>query len=274
MIKTKGFYQVNIGNDWVDSSNMLLTGFYNTNLSGSMYLSIGSNDNEVAYEDEDKPDLADSNTETGLTGGISFTVDESEIIITQQQDFDFGLGHDFTFYDIGLTDNNSLVSRALMPSPIVVEPTDSILARYIMKYTLPRAPIVSSIKYNGANVAVNIYFVNPNKWSSTKLGQPMVISIAAVGSGWSVNNDASLIGSFVTGSVGVSTATESSNDIKKYAAGFISDLGELTGTFDQIILCNGTAGPANALVLIDLEYPITKTNVDTLSLTLTLTQEP
>jgi len=274
MIKTKGFYQVNIGDRWVNSANMLLTGFYNTDFSGNIFLSIGDNDDSVLYEDVIKPNLADSDSKIGLTGGTSFIVDEDEFIITQQQDFNFGLGHDFTFYDIGLTSNSVLVSRALMPEPITVEVTDSILARYIMKYTFSRTPIISSIEYNGATVAANIYFVNPSKWNNTKLGQPMSISNAGIGSGWSIDSSASLSGSFVIDSIATTDSTDSSGNVKKYAAGFISDLSELTGTFDQIILCHGAAGPANALVLIDLEYSITKTNIDTLSLTLTLTQEP
>lgn len=274
MIKTTGAYQVNISDDWVNSNNMLLTGFYNVDFSGSIFLSIGDNDNNVLYEDGIKPNLADSDTQTGLTDGTSFTVDEDEFTVTQQQTFNFGLGHDFTFYDIGLTSNSTLVSRSLMPEPITVTATDAVLARYIMKYTFSRTPITTSIEYNGATVAANIYFVNPNRWNNTDLGQPMDITSAGVGSNWVIDTNASLSGSFALDSVSTTTSADSSDDVKKYGAGFISDLDELVGTFDQIILCDGTAGPANALVLIDLEHAITKTDVDTLSLTLTITQEP
>lgn len=282
MIKTKGHYQLSLDNgvSWISQDNLLVNGYFNENIYGDIYLSVGGNVTPVDYSNTEKPRLAQSDSKTGLTGGTKFEVDIDNFTVAQSQNFNFGSGHEFTVYTIGLMNSSVLRSRALLRNSegmvygLPVAPTDTLLARYTLEYTMPRAPIAATIDYKGLPVSASIYFVNPNKWNNTTFGQPANITSAGVGNGWSIDVNASLSGDFVIASIATSDSHSTGGNKKSYGAGFVSSLSDLIGTFDQIILCNGTAGPANALVLIQLSEAITKTDKDTLSLTLALTQEP
>lgn len=281
MIKARGTYQISTdnGDTWATQENLLLMGYFNSKLDQNITLVLGENSHEPSYTETSMLSRANSNSKSGLGVSPNFKVSEDYIVISKSQDFSFGTGHNFTLRDIGLICSGDLFSRALMrdsngPYGVTIMETDSVLARYTLDYTLPRAAILASINYKGEEIPATINFVNPSKWGGIGIGYPAKITSAGVGGGWVIGEDVSVTGPIVLSSIGVDIHKSSINDIKSYIVSFISSVDELIGTFDQIILCNGNAGPSNALVLIQLSKEITKTNKDTLKLSLALNQVP
>lgn len=283
MIKAIGKYFISKdnGDNWLECKNSLVSGYFNSSTEGSSYLAVGDNGNTVDYDDTAIPSLAISDLKSGFSGGVITAVQADTFSITRSQDYEFGSGNNFIMYDIGLVCNGSLASRSLfkdnqgVPVSIPVSEDDLLKARYQLEYTLPRSAIRAEINYNGIVVGANVYFVNPNKWTNSVIGEPMVCSSVGVGNSWTIGTDAYLTGELpISSTSNVTIVKSNSNDKKVYTCSFFTTLTELVGTFEQIIFCNGTAAPGNAIVMIDLDEAINKTSDDVFSLSVSIVQEP
>lgn len=281
MIKTTAFYMVSKdgGREWGRYNNMLLTGFYNNDLSSIIKGHVGARSEAVQYSDSAIPSLAMSEGKTELDPFIRVSALNDRFIITKGVDLDFGVGHSFSMNEIGVSVGQVLVSRALFlddagnQTSIQITEKDDLKVRYTIEYEIPRSPTRVQLTHLGRIIGASVFFVNPNMWGGEHIGQTNQFDFVVVGRGFSVNKDGYLTTGVSVGSLPINTTTTSNDDKKSHTAGFIASPLELNGSFDQILFCRSADSHVGAQILIQLDEEITKSSDDSFSLSASIIQE-
>lgn len=278
MINATGSYSVSLdgGVTYKEVSNLILSGYYKSQSGKQVRLSVGSSDAPVLFDDSSVSTLSVSDVFNGLADGAGVFVGDSHFEIDKSRVFSFGTGHDFRAKEVGLTSGGDLISRALLSDGgVYVIQEDDLKIKYSIKYKIPRQGFRVQVDFLGVIEMATVYFVNPRIWTGNGLGMPVSINSAAICTGASISPGAELEGGILKAQpvTGLTSSESLGYDKKSYTAGFFSGLGELNGTFNQVIFCKGSASSSSAVVFLEFDNELTKSSNDTFSMSVSITQE-
>lgn len=284
-ILTKGVYKISLdgGVSWIKSDNMLVSGYFNHNLN-SMTMKLGIGNNLESYQDTDINEYtqAGSQSSSGFSESKSVNVDDDKFYVKKSQVFNFGVGHNFSLSEIGLFSGSTLFSRTIIkddngtPISIAVTEVDDLIIRYEISYKIPRQKFNVSLVFLEEERPAKLYFCNPNQWGELSIGQPISISGAGISHDTEIGDDGYL--TICTVNASIRNAADqrnevNTNDKRIYTSSFFAGLNDLNGEFKQILLSKGSTSLNTVVAVIDFDEPITKTEDDTLSFSISIVQE-
>lgn len=283
MIKATGKYLLSKdgGNTWLKQKNMILEGYYALARSPRVSLAVGTSSDPVQFDQTSISNkIVSTPSSSVFDGGKSYKINPDNYAIRRTKRFDFGLGNSLELGEMGLYSSGKLASRSIIKdaqgSAIVVSigSTDSLTILYEITYKIPREPRRISIDFKGQEVGGTMYFANPNKWGSNYFSEVVNITNVGVGKGIALDSEGFVSEGLTEKSMDVDSDRISVDGVLTDSFGIFAGLEDLNGSIEQFVFCSGSVSKNNIVILIDLDAPIEKTNDDSLSLSVLLSQEP
>lgn len=283
--KVHGIYDLSLdgGKTFICSSdNLILDSYYSkSELTEDMNLVIGSGDTPPELTDTIlEAQFGVSTTETGFEASPERVVTDDDFIVKYSRIFDLGVGYTNTIRELGIL-NPDLISRALLkaadqtPTQVQLLISDHVVIRYTIIYTISRTPQVFNVTVNTIPVVATAYAVNGEfgGWGTTTpagVAKYANFGVAAAGT-WTRDANDNIIGGNITNPVIAITNVNGLSDLTivgTVAAG----TADWNQTFQQILVTSSGVNFITAPILIELDVPITKTDEDVISMSVSANQ--